>query len=123
MIKKQSIITSPHLQIYRPQLTSILSISHRFAGGILLSGFVLMAIVFSWALLHPTSYDATLNAMPSWLLSLAFFIVCAAWIYHFLNGIRHLLWDWLIGLDIRQVYASGYIVLVLFALILAGVWL
>ncbi len=101
---------SPHLQIYRPQLTSVLSITHRVTGIVLSLGLV---AVVAWALAvasGPEDYARFLSVV-SHPLGL---IVMAAWtlalFYHLLNGIRHLLWDagWL--LDLKGAYASGYAV-------------
>ncbi len=122
-MNKRPVVTSPHLQIYRPQLTSILSISHRVAGVTILVGFLLLAIGFSLALLSPTTYVAITNSIPPVVFSIALFIFSAAWIYHLLNGIRHLLWDKLVGLEIQQVYMSGYLMLAAWIITLIGVWL
>src|SRR5580658_6917544 len=80
---------SPHLQIYRPQLTSILSITHRPAGFAGLRGFI-----------------------GSWLGYLILFGWSVALFYHLCNGIRHLFWDAGYGFELKTAYASGYAVLV-----------
>jgi succinate dehydrogenase / fumarate reductase cytochrome b subunit len=46
-----------------------------------------------------------------------------ALVYHGLNGIRHLMWDLRVGLEIKQVYQSGYLVLGLTVLVTAALWL
>ncbi len=115
--------TSPHLQVYRPQLTSILSISHRIAGMILLGGFVVMSLLAILVLLAPGAYIALQHSIPSVLVYLLIFMVSAAWIYHFLNGMRHLAWDKLMGLDLNVAYKTGYTVIALFLIILVGVWI
>jgi len=103
---------SPHLQIYRPQLTSTLSISHRISGVILSVG--LIAVVF-WVLAVASGpdYYALFTGVvghPAGLLGMA--VWSFALFYHLLNGIRHLLWDagWL--LDLKGAYASGYAVVI-----------
>ncbi len=119
---KRPIVTSPHLQIYKPQLTSMLSISHRISGMILFLGFVLLALSMSFAILHPVAYDALASSLLSWIIYFAIFAVSAAWIFHFLAGIRHLAWDKLIGLELRHAYCSGYAVIAIWAITLIAVW-
>ncbi len=117
---------SPHLQIYRPQLTSVLSITHRITGVVLSLG---LALVVAWVLAlaaGPASFEQVtglLSATPVLILLLAWTV---ALFYHLLNGIRHLCWDagWL--LDLRGAYASGWTVVGLAFLLTAiawGVWL
>lgn len=117
---------SPHLQVYRPQLTSVLSISHRISGVVLSVGLV---IVVAWLLALAagperfTAFNAFLTSGPA-LVALVLWTV--ALFYHLLNGIRHLLWDagWL--LDLRGAYASGWTVVTLAFVLTAvswGVWL
>jgi succinate dehydrogenase / fumarate reductase cytochrome b subunit len=117
---------SPHLQVYRPQLTSILSISHRISGVLLSFG---LFVVVAWLLALAAGPDqfmavnATLSSLPMMLIMVVW---TGALFYHLLNGIRHLLWDagWL--LDLRGAYASGWTVVILAAGLTAiswGVWL
>jgi succinate dehydrogenase / fumarate reductase cytochrome b subunit len=72
---------SPGLQIYRPQLTSVLSIFHRLTGVALSIGSPLLVY---------------------WLTFSLFFHLC--------NGIRHLFWDAGYGFDLQTIYASGWTV-------------
>jgi len=113
---------SPHLQIYRPQLTSVLSIMHRFTGIILSVGLIAVVLWVIALASGPSQYDrflavaghpAGLIAMVIWTLAL---------FYHLLNGIRHLLWDagWL--LDLKGAYASGYMVVIGAVLLTALSW-
>jgi succinate dehydrogenase / fumarate reductase cytochrome b subunit len=101
---------SPHLQIYRPQLTSVLSISHRFSGIILSAGLVAVVLWVLAVASGPVQYDrfVALAAHPIGLIGMALWTL--ALFYHLLNGIRHLLWDagWL--LDLKGAYTSGYMV-------------
>lgn len=84
---------SPHLQVYRPMYTMVLSISHRITGIALSVAFV----VFAWWLvalaIGPEAYDRAATALgsPFGLLVIAGFVL-AYW-YHFCAGIRHLIWD------------------------------
>ena len=117
---------SPHLQVYRPQLTSILSISHRISGVALGAGLV---VVVSWLLAlaaGPEAFALLNGVLASLPVKIALVLWTAALFYHLLNGIRHLLWDagWL--LDLRGAYASGWTVVTLAAFLTAlswGIWL
>lgn len=117
---------SPHLQVYRPQLTSVLSISHRISGVVLSAG---LALVVAWLLAlaaGPESFERLNGLMSSVPVTIALVLWTAALFYHLLNGIRHLLWDagWL--LDLRGAYASGWTVVGLATVLTAvawGVWL
>lgn len=114
---------SPHLQIYKPQLTSVLSISHRFAGVTLLVGCLVFCLVFFTAIVYPAVWDYFYRLLPAWLMMLFNTCLLGAAVYHWLNGIRHSLWDRLIGLELSNVYWSGYILMVAFVIIMAAVLL
>lgn len=113
---------SPHLQIYRPQITTVMSILHRITGIILSLG----AFVLAWWLLAVAKGgDAYLSAaacLASPFGKLALFGFSLALVYHLLNGIRHLLWDAGWGFKIPQVYKSGYIVTALTVVFTAAIW-
>lgn len=99
---------SPHLQIYRPQLTSMTSILTRITGNAM--GITALLIVW-WFLAAATSEDYfnTVNGfVTSWFGDLVmFFSVLGLW-YHTLAGIRHLIWDQGIGLDIETATKLGW---------------
>jgi succinate dehydrogenase / fumarate reductase cytochrome b subunit len=114
---------SPHLQVYRPQLTSVMSIMHRATGAALASGTVLLALWLA-ALAAGDGWFAMAAAVSAHPLGkLVLFGYSAALVYHGLNGIRHLSWDMCLGLELDQVYRSGYLVLSLTVLITATIWL
>jgi succinate dehydrogenase / fumarate reductase, cytochrome b subunit len=101
---------SPHLQVYKPQLTSVLSISHR-ATGIFLSLGAWLLVVLVYGLAFDTElYNSVIGLGHTTLGAL----VLAAWAfsfyYHLCNGIRHLFWDAGRGFELKNVYASGYVV-------------
>src|SRR6266446_5166628 len=102
---------SPHLQIYRWQLTSVLSILHRAAGVWLSIG----TVVFVWWLVAaasgPDDYDGVADFLASWLGLLLLFGWSVALFYHLCNGIRHLVWDTGHALDLRSTYLGGWLVL------------
>ncbi|MEM7743807.1 MAG: succinate dehydrogenase, cytochrome b556 subunit [Pseudomonadota bacterium] len=102
---------SPHLSIYRPQITSGLSIFHRVTGVALTAG---MALVVWWLLAAATSeeYFATVDGiLTSWIGYLILLGSTIALAYHLLNGIRHLWWDMGFGFEMKQVQQSAYAVL------------
>lgn len=108
---------SPHLQIYKPQLTSVLSITHRITGIVLsiLSLFIPLTLV-SVAL--GVGYFNILkvflaNIFIQLLITASIFVLT----YHLLNGIRHLFWDYGLGLSIKDTYVSGYLVLIVSVLL------
>ncbi len=104
---------SPHLQIYRWQLTSVLSILHRLTGIALCFALIgLTGWLFSLSQ-GPVFYKKYMDILNSWPLQVisGFVIICLN--FHFFNGIRHLLWDIGYGLDIEKVYVSGKAVLTL----------
>jgi succinate dehydrogenase / fumarate reductase cytochrome b subunit len=102
---------SPHLQIYRPQWTSVLSIVHRGTGFIIAIG----ALLFAWWLWSitngPDSYQAAHGFFNSWFGKLLLFVWTLCTFYHLCNGIRHLAWDVGYGFDLDQAWSSGKIVL------------
>ncbi len=101
---------SPHLQIYRPQLTSVLSILHRATGVFLSLGA--LALVY-WLLAASQGADAFAGAqdvLGSFVGRVLLLGSTFALFYHLGNGIRHLVWDAGFGFDLRSVYVSGWIV-------------
>lgn len=113
---------SPHLQVYKPQLTSTMSILHRATGVVLALGSLLFVAWLVAAAGGADSFELARMALASVAGKIALFALSACLVYHFLNGIRHLAWDAGHGLDIPKAYASGYAVLVLAVLITAGLW-
>lgn len=117
---------SPHLQVYKPQLTSMLSILHRATGMFLsLGAFVLAAWLLAVAG-GSEGFDRFSAAAGSPLGLALLLATLFSLVYHLLNGIRHLLWDIGWGLEIPRVYATGWTVvglsLVLTVLVAWLVW-
>jgi len=99
---------SPHLQIYRPQLTSITSILTRITGNGLIVG-VMLAVWWLFAAAVSPEYFAVANAVvTSWFGDLVF--TCSAWAvwYHYLSGLRHLYFDAGHGLEIATAEKLGW---------------
>ncbi|MEO8160599.1 MAG: succinate dehydrogenase, cytochrome b556 subunit [Arenimonas sp.] len=108
---------SPHLQIYKWQITMSLSIVHRATGVFI--AFGAFALVFWLSAIAGDAGDyqqfqALASSIPGKLLLVT---MLGSFLYHLLNGIRHLLWDVGWGLDLVRVYATGWTVV---ALSLAG---
>jgi succinate dehydrogenase / fumarate reductase cytochrome b subunit len=112
---------SPHLTIYSRQLTSVMSILHRATGVALAVGaFGLVAWLLAVAG-EGGSFFRFQSAVgtPIGTLALAAFVV--ALVYHFLNGVRHLLWDIGWGYELPRAYASGYVVIALTLVLSAAI--
>ncbi len=103
---------SPHLQIYRPQLTSVLSIMHRGTGLALGAGAFFFVWWLSGAAWSDTCFAAAQWFWGSWLGKLFLLGWTFSLFYHLLNGVRHLLWDIGVGFDLRSTYRTGWTVVV-----------
>ena len=113
---------SPHLQVYRPQMTSVMSILHRAAGVVLTTGTLIMAAWLVSLALGKEAYDVVVMVIGHPLGQFVLFGYSVALIYHALNGVRHLGWDLGFGLTIPQVYKNGQIVLFLTVVLTMGLW-
>lgn len=101
---------SPHLQIYTPQLTSVLSILHRLTG----IGFTAaLCLACAWIYALSQGEIAYLN-FSKWLeipvIKLLFYAILACVYYHLLNGVRYLMWSVGEGYGLQMVYNSGWLV-------------
>ena len=99
---------SPHLQVYKPQLTSVLSITHRGTGvflslGALVLTYWLVSLAVSEELFNSFHLHTTFWYGKLFLIGFVFSLY-----YHLANGIRHLFWDIGLGLEISTTYRSGY---------------
>ena len=114
---------SPHLQIYRWQLTSVLSILHRASGIVLSVGAILLVSWLGAAADGPEPYAAFQHFMGSWFGLLLLFGWSVALFYHLCNGVRHLVWDTGRGLDLASVYASGWAVVAATVVLTVVAWI
>ncbi len=106
---------SPHLQVYRWQITMALSILHRGTGVALSVGLIVLVY---WLLSLASGPDAYAQAQA--LLGSGFLKLCyAGWafcfFYHFANGIRHLIWDLGRGFEKSQITLGGWLVVIVSA--------
>ena len=115
---------SPHLQVYRPQLTSMMSFSHRATGVALAVGTLLLVWWLVAAASGPEAFAVVQGFIGSILGRLLLFGWTLALFYHLCNGIRHLFWDAGYGFELKQAYASGWLVLLasLALTLLAWIW-
>jgi succinate dehydrogenase / fumarate reductase cytochrome b subunit len=90
---------SPHLQIYRPMLTMVMSIVHRITGMALYFGMVLLAWWLIAAAAGPNAYANFEWFMGSLIGRLVLLGYTWALLHHMLGGIRHLIWDTIHGLE------------------------
>ncbi len=113
---------SPHLQVYRPQLTSVLSILHRITGVALAVGTLVLLWWLISAAAGPGPFAAAEAVIGSWAGRLLLFGWTMALFYHLCNGIRHLFWDVGWGFELPVVYASGWVVLGATLALTLGAW-
>ena len=113
---------SPHLQVYRPQLTSVLSISHRASGMALTTGTIILALWLISVASGPETFAVMASIVGHPLGQFVLFGYSVALFYHACNGIRHLSWDFGFGLTIPDVYRSGYVVLAATCVFTAFLW-
>ena len=103
---------SPHLTIYRPQMTSISSIFVRITGNALLAATILL---IAWLLAASTSAAAfawVQYVITSWFGVLVFILSLWALWYHTLGGLRHLIWDTGRGLELKTAERMGWMMII-----------
>ncbi len=114
---------SPHLQVYRPQLTSVLSILHRATGIALAVGALYLATWVIYAASGPRGY-AVFQGFNSSILGR---ILLGGWLFsiffHLCNGIRHLFWDAGYGFELKDAYRSGWTVVIVSLIATAVSWI
>lgn len=113
---------SPHLFIYRPQLTSVLSISHRFTG----VGLGVGALFLVWWLLAaaagPEAYALVEAFFGSWIGIVFLAGFSFSLFYHLANGIRHMFWDAGLGFENETITRTGIVMLLAAIVLTAGAW-
>ena len=114
---------SPHLQIYRWHISSLLSITHRISGVI---NLVALILIFFWLIIlssDENNYELFLRVINSFFGK--FILIGFAWsmCFHSLSGIRHLVWDLGYGFEIKTSNISGIIVIISSLLLTVIFWL
>lgn len=113
---------SPHLQVYRWELTMALSILHRITGAALAVGMLMVVWMLVAAGLGEGAYNQ-FHAFASGAIGrLMLFGWTVALFYHLCNGMRHIFWDIGLGYEIKTAFRSGYAVLIATAILTSLVW-
>ena len=114
---------SPHLSIYRPQITSVLSILHRITGVGLGAGALALAAWLGAAAAGPEAFACAQAVAGSALGQLLLFGWTWALLYHLCNGIRHLFWDAGMGYGLVAVRRSGWAAVGASAVLTLAAWI
>ncbi len=113
---------SPHLGIYRWQLTMAISILHRMSGVFLSFGAIVMVIV----LFAIASGSSQFETIQSWLAHPIGLLLLVGWtlalFLHLFNGVRHLIWDAGVLLEKNTANRSGLFVIAFAVLATAATW-
>jgi len=111
---------SPHLQIYKPQLTSMLSIVHRGSGVFLAVGTPIL-VFWLWSIATgPEAYANLKSCLSHWIGQLVLLGWTFSLYFHLCNGIRHLFWDIGRGFEMETLNRSGMLVVLISSLLTAG---
>ena len=114
---------SPHLQVYRLPLPALMSISHRASGVVMSTGTLLVALWLVMLAAGENTFNIAQQFVSHPIGKLVMFGYSMALFYHACNGIRHLFWDAVIGLDIPSIYRTGYLTIFLAILFTLTFWL
>jgi succinate dehydrogenase cytochrome b556 subunit len=113
-IYKENRSLSPHLRSYKPQITSVISIFHRITGSVLalllLCSPICINLVGSFLSFRPVYILFTLLFF---VVKLILYILVSTVFFHSMNGLRHIMWDFCIGLEMSNVFISGCLVVFL----------
>lgn len=110
---------SPHLGVYKWQITMILSITHRATGVFLSLGLLFLSCWLLAIASGPEAFAAVNQHVTAWYGRVILIGVVFSIYFHLCNGIRHLIWDVGYGFEIKSFYASGYAVVGATALLTA----
>jgi succinate dehydrogenase / fumarate reductase cytochrome b subunit len=113
---------SPHLQVYRPQITSVLSILHRITGVVLAVGSLLLVYWIIAAAVGPEAFAEAQSLIGSFLGRLLLFGWTYALFFHLVNGIRHLFWDMGWGFELKTVSLTGWLAVIAALLLTLIAW-
>jgi len=114
---------SPNIQIYRPQLTSVLSIANRISGGVLSLAAIGLVVWLIAAAEGPQTYAAVQSTLASTIGRIVLFGVTFAFFLHLCGGIRHLAWDAGYGFELQAIYASGWAVVAASIVLTIAAWI
>ncbi len=114
---------SPNIQIYRPQLTSVLSIANRITGVALSLYAVVLVVWLVAAAAGPHAYSTVHVFIRSWAGQILLFGCTFSFFLHLCGGVRHLVWDAGYGFELRAIYASGWAMVVASAALTVAAWI
>lgn len=119
----QSRPLSPHLSVYRPQITSAMSILHRITGVALSVGTLALVWWIAAAAVGDAAFADAQAVLGSWFGRILLFGWTLALFYHLLNGVRHLAWDAGYGFDLPNVMRSGVAVFAVAGVASLALWI
>ena len=109
---KKNLPISPHLQIYKPQITSLLSITHRITGfGLNLALILLSLWIISFGL-GSDVYANFVSIFETIFVKIVVYFIVLGISYHALNGIRHILWDFGFMISNKAASISGVVIII-----------
>ncbi|MDB5967943.1 MAG: sdhC [Hydrocarboniphaga sp.] len=108
---------------YKPQLTSMLSITHRLTGLVVTLGSLFIAGWLISLAAGPYWYEGYAHHMLAWYGQVLLFLWSWCTLFHLCNGVRHLGWDVGFGLDLKTAYLTGYSVVIVSAVLTIAVWI
>jgi succinate dehydrogenase / fumarate reductase cytochrome b subunit len=113
---------SPHLQIYRPMLSMMMSIAHRISGASLAIGFILLAWWLIAVSVGPEAFSTVNGLFASLFGRFLLFLFSWALIQHMLGGIRHLIWDTGRGLDLVSIEVLAWTTIIGSTVLTIALW-
>ena len=113
---------SPHLSIHKKVLTAVFSIFHRLTGIFLTIGSLLLVFWFLSISIGENFYNYFQNISSNFIFKVILFFWTLAFFYHLFNGIRYLFWSFSLGMELKTVYLSGYIIALLTIISTIIVW-
>nr|WOL37344.1 succinate dehydrogenase cytochrome b560 subunit [Grateloupia asiatica] len=113
---------SPHLSVYLPQVSSMFSIWHRISGILLITGFSFFLLTLKITVQSDyLELFLFFTSLPFWF-SNSFYLICSfIFVYHALNGLRHITWDLFLFLEVNQLNFSATILIILLFFILTKI--
>lgn len=114
---------SPHLQIYKPMFTMMMSIVHRMTGVVLYFSVVLIVLALILMATHQAAYAAVIAFEQMWLGKLILIGFTWALFHHMLGGLRHFLWDTGKGFGVEARERLAQATLLLSVLLTALIWI
>ena len=114
---------SPHLTVYKWQITMLLSIAHRATGIFLSLGLLVLCYWLTALASGPQIFTTASQQINAWYGQLLLILLTFSLYFHLCNGIRHLFWDMGCGFEIKSYYLSGYTVILATTILTLLTWL